>query len=538
MILRHGLFFSLLTCMLVTVPPVFAAEVASAKDTLNIQCMGCHVPDQDGALSRISQQRKTAEGWEMTINRMRLIHGLKLSGQDIPIAHASLHELVKYLADTQGLAPEESQPYRYLIEQDLNQVEDFDPELAVMCGRCHSSARFALQRRTEAEWEYLVHFHLGQYPSIEYSLFGRDRDWLHLALTQSVPELAKRYPLESASWSRWQAAEKPRFAGRWALSGHMAGKGYMHAVMTVEENKKDNYSLSLEGRYANGEPISGSGKAVVYTGYDWRARLKLGGVSMRQVLAANAEGTQLTGRMFQKNQELIGMHITALRDEGGSRLDAVLPGHILRGASQALLITGTGLAGDVQLPQGVAVEEIISRDNGHVLVRVSAAKDMAVGAGDVSVGAATSRGALEVHRQLDAINVEPAFGIARVGDNDGATPKVEAVFRAMAVDFGPDRVAGTEDDISLGYLDDARWSVAPWDAAAEQDDDVKFAGKIDATTGIFYPADAGPNPLRKRLTNNAGNLKVIASHGEGEQAITGEGHLIVTVQRWNSPPLK
>ena len=46
----------------------------------------------------------------MTINRMRLIHGLTLSGQEIDIAPASMRELVKYLADNQGLAPSESAP--------------------------------------------------------------------------------------------------------------------------------------------------------------------------------------------------------------------------------------------------------------------------------------------------------------------------------------------------------------------------------------------------------------------------------------------
>jgi quinohemoprotein amine dehydrogenase len=128
----------------------------------------------------------------MTINRMRLIHGLKLSGQEIAIARSSMRDLVKHLADTQGLAPAESEPYRYLLEQDLNRVEDFDPELAIMCGRCHSSARFALQRRTEDEWAKLVHFHLGQYPSTEYSLYGRDRDWLGQALNETVPALPGR----------------------------------------------------------------------------------------------------------------------------------------------------------------------------------------------------------------------------------------------------------------------------------------------------------------------------------------------------------
>jgi len=37
------------------------------------------------------------------------------------------------------------------------------------------------------------------------------------------------------------------------------------------------------------------------------------------------------------------------------------------------------------------------------------------------------------------------------------------------------------------------------------------------------------------MTNNAGNLKVIAELEEGGHK--GQGQLIVTVQRWNNPPL-
>jgi quinohemoprotein amine dehydrogenase len=233
------------------------SEPADSAKTLLIQCAGCHTPGEDGSLSRISEQRKTPEGWEMTINRMRMIHGLTLSGQDIPIAENAMAELVKHLADTQGLAPQESAPFRYLIEQDLNQVEeDFDPELAIMCGRCHSSARFALQRRTEGEWEKLVHFHLGQYPSIEYSLYGRDRDWFAQALNDVVPQLATEFPFESEAWTRWQKAEKPALVGRWMVSGHMAGRGQMVGEMQVEQNGTDNYTLTLEGGFSDGQGFS------------------------------------------------------------------------------------------------------------------------------------------------------------------------------------------------------------------------------------------------------------------------------------------
>lgn len=514
-----------------------AADATEATELLRAHCGGCHTPGEDGTLSRIGEQRKTAEGWEMTINRMRMIHGLTLSGQEISITADVMHDLVKHLADTQGLAPEESAPYRYLIEQDLNQVEDFDPELAVMCGRCHSSARFALQRRTEAEWERLVHFHLGQYPSTEYSLFGRDRDWYGQAFKEVVPELAKLYPLDTEAWRRWQEADRADFSGRWIVGGHMAGRGQMAATMRVESKGADRYRVTIEGRFSNGDTLSGSGNAVVYTGYDWRAQLGIGGETFRQVLAADSTGNRFEGRMFLREQELQGMKITAVR-AGQSAIIGVHPRHVRTGQTQTLSIVGAGLEGDIRLPAGLSVDEILARDDTRIELRIRADARAAAGYGDVSVGDTSLQEALAVYDRLDALQVEPGYGIARVGANGGSTPRVNAEFRAIGIDYGPDREPGTGDDLQLGYIDDVTWSVSPWDGIAKRDKDVDFAGRMQEATGIFLPADAGPNPERRMGTNNAGNLRVTASVQGDDKAVTGDGHLIVTVQRWNSPPLK
>jgi quinohemoprotein amine dehydrogenase len=56
--------------------------------------------------------------------------------------------------------------------------------------------------------------------------------------------------------------------------------------------------------------------------------------------------------------------------------------------------------------------------------------------------------------------------------------------------------------------------------------------------GLFTPAAAGPNLDRHMGTNNAGDLRVIAQWKDGDRTLRGESHLIVTVQRWNNPPLK
>ena len=94
------------------------------------------------------------------------------------------------------------------MERRLNTMESFESaEFTEMCARCHSGARVELQRRPQAEWEHLIHFHLGQWPTLEYQAFSTwTVDWLDLALDKMVPALAKDYPLQSDSWK--SVAEK------------------------------------------------------------------------------------------------------------------------------------------------------------------------------------------------------------------------------------------------------------------------------------------------------------------------------------------
>ncbi len=505
--------------LLVTLLVVATATQAS-QELLQQNCMGCHVPAADGSLSRISGQRKTPEGWKMTLRRMETVHGITVGNQEIPIGR-STQELVKYLADTQGLAPSEAAPYRYLIEQRLNHGENFPDEEKYMCGRCHSSGRFALQRRTAEEWDLLVHFHLGQYPTIEYQMYGRDRDWVGMVFDETVPLLTEKYPFESQAWDDWQKTEKPNLAGRWVMSGHMAGQGFVHLVMTTEAAEGDDaYKLTVAGLGPKGEALAGSGNAIVYTGYEWRGSFDINGTPMRMMLAADADGNLMTGRMHEKGQALLGMDVTARRT-GENAIDSVWPSFIGAGEEQVLLISGRGLSGDVRFADGIAVEEVLSADENHARVRVKAASDLAPGEVNVAMGQAT--GSVKVHGGVNAIAIEPAYAIARVGGN-GPTPELKAAFRAVAMS-GEER---------LGYLSSAAWRVEAFDELAADLQDVQFAGSIDSVSGVFTPAGAGPNPARVMSTNNAGNLKVIAESGD----LQADGQLIVTVQVWLDPPLR
>ena len=311
-----------------------AAGAATAQEIINSKCVTCHtkVGDQVNRL----QQRKSPEGWLMTVTRMRTMHNAPLSPEEV-------RTVVKHLADTQGLAPSETQGARFAMERRLNTIEQHKTELfGQMCARCHSGARVELQRRPMAEWEHLVHFHLGQFPTTEYQAGGRDRDWLGIALKEMVPYLAKTYPYESKAWDEWKAQAPVSPVGRWTVAGRWPGKGDYAGVMEVAAGSTaDRYTVGFDGQWADGSAMKGSGQALVYTGYEWRADLDIGGMKMRQVMAL--DGDRASGRIFERDQDESGGELTAARQGAGARVLALQPAHIRAGETATLRIVGTGL---------------------------------------------------------------------------------------------------------------------------------------------------------------------------------------------------
>lgn len=507
---------------------------ATAEELLRANCTGCHIASDNGNISRISYQRKTPEGWLMTIVRMQQVHHIPVLDPDNDNV---VQVLVKYLADTQGLAPAESEDFRYILERRLNTIEQHeDEEFAVMCARCHTGARVALQRRNEQEWQHLIHFHLGQFPSTEYSAGGRDRDWFGVALNRTVPYLASRFPLESKAWQDWQLADKPDLAGNWRLTGNMPGKGAFHGYMEAAATDKDNFELVFQGEFSNGDTLEGTGQAIVYTGFEWRGSVSLGEQSYQQVLAADASGELMRGRMYLLEHEESGIDLQAVRAAGSGLLDA-FPGYLNVGHRGLLTLVGLELDGEIALGEGVHINEIIRRDSDKIVLDVQATADARPGARTLSVGNTALPGGLTVYRHIDYISVTPDFAIARVGGNDGTLAPVNAVFEAMAYSNGADGLPNTADDMVIGKVP-ALWSVRAWDDAAAQQNDVTYAGTMDRESGVFTPGPAGPNPERKYGTNNVGNLAVVAELQHDGNILSAEAHLIVTVQRWNNPPIR
>ena len=509
--------------------PSHAADTPSAADLLQTRCSACHRHLEGGRLNRISDQRKTPEGWAMTIERMQHLHGLVLNDDE----HRSL---VKHLADSQGLAPEETRGFRYALERRSDVVErPPDEELGVMCGRCHSYAQLALQRRDAAEWLKLSNFHLAQWPTAEYQSRGRDRDWWEIASTSVPPRLAKLYPLATPAWSQWRKHEKSDLAGTWRVVGHRPGAGDYQGRMSITRSAPDEYAVTMEVVYDGGKKASGQGRAVVYTGFEWRASLDLGGESIAQVLALSEDGHELAGRWFLVDSDTLGADLHAVRDGGAPRILSVEPPYLRAGEKREIAIHGVGLDGDVNLGEGV---EVVRREATADTVRVvaHAPPGAAAGSREVAIGAARAAGLFTIYRQLDAVRVEPSYAIARVGGAGGAQPPVPVQFDAVGYLAGADGKPGTDDDVRLGTMK-ASWSVADFNDAAKALNDVKFAGTLKPG-GLFVPAGAGPNPRRPYHTNNAGDLRVRAVVADAGRAVEGDAHLVVSVQRWRNPPIR
>jgi len=517
------ILYSAIGAFLIAVPqPASAAE--DGASLLNARCSGCHEAKPDGTLDRIHDVRKTPEGWDMNIQRMARLHGLKITSEE-------RYTLVKYLSDTMGLAPSETEGWRYILERVPGALDMGTTEtLTAICSRCHTSARYTLQRRDAEDWLKLVHFHLGQYPTTEYQAMARDRDWFGIATGPAIEELAENYPLKTDAWTTWQSHETSNLAGSWRIVGRQPGRGDYQGSATITGGDNDKYSVSVNLTYSDGSTVSRDGNAVLYTGHEWRAGTKGDdGVSVRQVMTVSADGNTMSGRWFEVDNDIFGGSIQATRSGGTAQVMAVSPSYVRLGESATVTIYGTGLDGDVSLGSDLAAE-IVERSSDRVIVKVTSGANTGLGARDISVGETALTDGLVVYNQVDRVAIEPEVTIARVGGAGGPIDKVPAQFEAVGYMAGPDGEAGTDDDVRIGVMP-ASWSVDNFNEVAESLNDVEFAGEIDES-GLFTPAGAGPNPARRMNTNNAGDLAVIGTVDDNGNRVEGRGHLYVTVQRF------
>lgn len=507
------------------------AENDFGKNVLQEKCAGCHVSGEEGVLNRIDQSRRTPEGWDMTIGRMVAAHGMRISPEE-------RQAIVKYLSDTRGLAPSETEGWRYVLERDFAVVEEAENELVGdTCARCHSYARIALQRRSEGDWEKLSHFHVGQFSTIEIQASGRDRNWFEIASEQVPSVLGTLYPVDSSEWREWKGKSAGDLSGTWLITGHSPAHGFYSGKAKIAREKEDHYDVSLTFKYADGTEQQASGRSILYTGYEWRGTVDQGGRKVAQVFTVSEDGQQLEGRWHIAGVDSIGGSLRGLKlDDGKPRILDVYPASVQAGSEETVTIYGANLKGDISLGDGIEAVDVVSRSNEKIVLKIKASPNAELGMNDLRVGKTSLTGAIGIHNGIDYLEVLPEHALARIGGNGGARPKIPVQFEAVAFSAGQDGEPKTEDDIRIGTVEPT-WKVGPGSKDAIAMDDVKYTGKL-TDTGLFIPAPAGPNPERKYGTNNIGELEIIAEYQEEGENYIAKRPFIVTVQRWNDPPIR
>jgi quinohemoprotein amine dehydrogenase len=527
-------------------------------------CAPCHTVDDKQQISRISFRRNTPEGWQETVRRMVALNGLRIEPQ-------TAREVVKYLSNHLGLAPEEARPAAFEAERriiDYKYTANADTE--GVCIKCHSMGRVISQRRTREEWNLVIAMHRGWYPLVDNQAFrrggpaprdtsadGRPPDTRH-PVEKAVDHLAKTFPLKTPEWAAWSAtARPPRLEGAWTISATEVGKGPIYGRMVIKAvpSTTDEFTTEMtliEAR--TGRRVLRTGQANIFTGFQWRGRsgtgndatspaasgfgaastssasgnggaaspspAGFGGAgsadsdSLREVMFVDREWRTIEGRWFTGGYDELGMDVKLERVGEAPRVLGVERTALRVGtAKQSFKIYGVNLSPSLQPAQidlgpGITVTGIADARGDEATITVDVAATATPGARDLFLAGSSRPKALAVYDTIDAIKVTPTWAMARVGGV--GFPKGLAQFEARAYDNGPDNRPDTPDDIDLGIVP-ARWSIEEFTATYD-DDDVKFVGQIDAQTGVFTPNVDGPNPARRGSRNNIGDVYAVATY--------------------------
>ena len=482
------------------------AQQKAADNTLLV-CTACHVP-KDGKLDSIESVRMTPEGWRMTLSRMVRNHGLQLKEDEA-------HKILKYLADNNGLAPSEVTPFEYVLEERNSTLEGRDkaglpPNVIGACVQCHSFARIALQRRTPEMWKRLpdLHEYIVPFVASDTSSAGILTDpWRPVATKQAVPYFTKRFPLQTAAWTQWQATAKPDYSGKWLVVGHDPGKGGDYTgVLTVTSSGDDQYSGKFIHDFEDGSSVSGVTEAVLYTKFQWRGRAQVADKTEVEILFGNETGTMMHGRRLLTPVGDLGMDETLYKVGGGARLLTAIPKSIQAGKTVKVRLFGMNLptnigAEAISLGDGVKVKSVSRSGDNTVTAEVVADGDAKVGTRRVKIAGVESEQALYVYKTVDYIAITPDRGFGRPGGTRG--PKVNQQFEAQGFTRGPDGKP-----VDIGRVGPLKWDVAER-VSRISDDDALYAGKVDPY-GTFVTNVDGPNPEREHSESNVGDVWVEA----------------------------
>lgn len=527
------------------------------------KCGGCHTPDQQHNMLRISWERATPEGWEQAIKRMVRLRGVTLTPDDA-------RSILKYLSTYHGLAPEEAKPIMYYAEHRIQDETNIPTDnVRGACANCHPMARPLSWRRSQEDWKLLANLHVALYPQADEAFRlgihagGFDEERHHmtpgapLPVDEALAFLGKAAALQTPEWAAWRARMRaPKLAGRWIVSAHVPGHGKFYGEMDVEPKSGTDDEFTTRVKLTavkDGSTITRTGHSLVYAGYAWRGRSK--GTpqanaapddlssEMREVMWVSPDQSTAEGRWFWGQYQEFGFDVKMQRASADPTLIGVDRSLLKAGseANRVRLIAESLPAqitpADLDFGTGVRVRRIASHSPTEIVAEVDVAADSVPGKRDIAFRRSVLQSAIAVYDRVDYIKVIPDSALARLGSE--RHPKGYQQFEAVAYHRGLDGKMHTADDIELGPVD-VTWSVEEF-YSVYGDDDKEFVGSL-SPTGFFTPASDGPNPQRKFSRNNYGDIWVVATakneKDKDGRPLTGKSYLVVTVpayMQWDQP---
>ncbi len=517
-------------------------------DKLTIaKCGGCHQPDKNGNLSRISWLRTTPEGWQEAIKRMVRLNGVSLTP-------AEARDVLRYLATHHGLAPEEAAPVAWYTENRHIESETLPNDtVRDACASCHPLARPESWRRSSAEWQELVNMHLGYFPVVEYTSFrrrgrgnrppGAAQEPQKDPVDSALEHFRKAAPLHTREWAAWRASLRdPKLEGAWAVTATQPGKGKFFGRMeiTAGASPAEFTTRTKLMSVATGQTIELTGKVLVYTGHQWRGRATGAGVQdLREVMMVARDQSSIQGRWFWGAYQEFGFQVKLHRLGNDLSVLGTDLHSVKSGAPAKLRIYGAGFpsnltAQEIDLGAGLSVKRLTRTSDSLLEVEADVAAAAIAGPRDVVVRRVVAPSAFAVYDTIHYIKTASESALARLG---GKThPKGYVQFEAIAWHNGPDGKPNTADDIALGPVP-VQWSIEEF-AARHNDDDKDYVGTVN-DNGLFTPANEGPNPKRRFSTDNYGDVWIVATYpNPGGEPFLAKQYLVVTVPlyvRWDQP---
>lgn len=517
------------------------AEELSDAALVQNRCAMCHTAQEGGKLDSIESERRTPEGWEMTIDRMIRVHGLRLLPQEG-------QALVKYLSDHYGLAPAEIGPYRYALEKRNNTLVQSELPKVVQgaCLTCHSYARIALQRRTADAWRRM--------PDTKLALFANTENvtassgllhsfWYDDAVKTAIPYISEQFPFSTNAWTQWRTAPKPNYEGTWKIVGHDPGKGGDYTGRsTLKALGNDRYAGEFALEFSDGSALSGRTTAIVYTGFQWRGVAQVEGANRQQeVFFGSEDGSVLSGRRLLTGLGDLGMDEELYRVQDDARLLTIIPLALKTGETQKVKLFGINFPSNlapnaVKWGDGIIVQSFRQSGDDTIIVEVKVEKEAELGVRQIKIKEMAGVVPLQIYNRVDYIRLSPEQGFARPGGLKAR--KLMEQFEAIGYVNGEDGVKGTKDDVRIGRVAPVKWNVEER-VTRVNDDDAHFAGKVDEH-GLFIPAEDGPNDKREQSDHNVGDVWVEAWYTPdgAKRPIGARAPMLVMPEKFSFQPIE